>query len=666
MSVRLKLLRIYQGLDTVLLNMIHRKTPKNGGLPGMSSKYRLHFQGDVAECMEGLQLLASDFDYELSPDGISVSVEQQAGSPIVVEKRFSSTDPLLGRSTFQSARPSLEQMTAQKEDFVLTEEPQFTMNGAMFDVSQGNAVPRVETVKNILRRMAVMGLNMLMMYCEDSYVVPEEPYFGYMRPRFTHDQLKECDEYAAVFGIEMIPCMQTLAHLPDVLKWAVYADIKEDDTTLLVGSERTYEFIERMIKAAAAPFRTKRIHIGMDEAWNLGMGAYFRRHGLRNKFDIMTEHLARVLEIVKRLGLQPMMWGDMFFRAASKSGAYYDLDVEFTPEMLAAVPKDVQLVYWDYYHHDEEFYREFIRRHRQFGSEPIFAGGIWGWISFTVNWSKTFITTNAALKACKDEGIKEVLATVWGDNGTECNIYTTLLGLQLFAEHGYARELDMERLKQRFEFCTGASYDDFINLKYLDEIPGTEPDNLNTANPSKYLMWQDILAGLFDKNIEGYPIAAHYAQLAQKLDPAKDRNGAYNPLFAYLHHVADVLALKSEMGLNVTAAYRAGDRKRLRQLIDTDLPTLAEKVRTLHEIHRELWLDTYQSFGWEIMDMRYGSLSARIKSAIDQIERYLDGRLPRIDELEAERLYYDGRPGIVRYTNFYHRIVSASPIAARG
>ena len=188
-----------------------------------------------------------------------------------------------------------------------------------------------------------------------------------------------------------------------------------------------------------------------------------------------------------------MMWG-VCFSAASKSGAYYDLGIKFTPEMLAAVPKGVQLVYWDYYHHEEDFYREFIRRHRDFGSEPIFAGGIWGWISYTVNWSKTLITTNAALKACKDEGIKEVFATVWGDNGTECNIYTTLLGLQLFAEHGYARELDMERLKRRFEFCACAKFDDFINLKYLDEIPGTEPDNLDTANPSKYLMWQDILA----------------------------------------------------------------------------------------------------------------------------------------------------------------------------
>ncbi len=29
--------------------------------------------------------------------------------------------------------------------------------------------------------MAVMGLNMLMLYAEDSYVIEGEPWFGYMR-----------------------------------------------------------------------------------------------------------------------------------------------------------------------------------------------------------------------------------------------------------------------------------------------------------------------------------------------------------------------------------------------------------------------------------------------------------------------------------------------------
>ena len=73
-----------------------------------------------------------------------------------------------------------------------------------------------------------------------------------------------------------------------------------------------------MIKAAAAPFKTKRIHIGMDEAWKLGQGNYLKLHGYRKKIDIMSEYLGRVLQITDRLGLRPMIWSDMYFRGASK------------------------------------------------------------------------------------------------------------------------------------------------------------------------------------------------------------------------------------------------------------------------------------------------------------------------------------------------------------
>ena len=88
-----------------------------------------------------------------------------------------------------------------------------------------------------------------------------------MRGKYTEAELRECDDYADLFGIEMIPCIQTLAHLYEPLRWkGVYGDITENATTLLPGEKQTYEFIRHLIEAASKPFRTKRIHIGMDEA----------------------------------------------------------------------------------------------------------------------------------------------------------------------------------------------------------------------------------------------------------------------------------------------------------------------------------------------------------------------------------------------------------------
>jgi len=632
---------------------------------------KLHFSGDLQECMKGIGILAGDFGYEISNNGkdcLNIKVEKRSGCDIYVAKK--GLDAVIRYSEkihfFRALGLLLEALKHNDEDFEITEEPQFTMNGAMFDVSQGNAVIGVETVKNFLRRMAVMGLNMLMLYCEDSYEVKEQPYFGYMRGKYSYEDLKECDDYADIFGIEMIPCIQTLAHLIDILKWPVYWDMRDDEETLLVGEEKVYKFIEDLIVAAAAPFRTKRIHIGMDEAWRLGMGAYFDKHGLRKKFDIMNEHLARVLEIVRKHNLKPMFWSDMYFRAASKSGGYYDIDIEISQELLDTVPKGAQLVYWDYYHDDEEFYREFIKLHRKFGSEPIFAGGIWTWIGFCANWGKTFRTTNPALNACKKEGVKEVFVTIWGDNGTESNVYSNLLGLQLFAEHGYSKELDMDKLKNRFEFCTGCNYDDFISIKYLDEIPGTDEDNMETCNPSKYLMWQDLLTGLIDYNIEGLPLNAHYEKLAKTLENAVNRNGEYGFIFEYLSKVSQVLSIKSEMGIKITEAYRNGDSSALRAFVEIQLPELEKRVKELRSIHKEQWFVINKALGWDIMDMRYGSLLIRIQSAIEQIGDYLDGKFERIEELDEERLSFTGKPGLVKYGNFYGFIVSPSRIAPRG
>jgi hypothetical protein len=62
------------------------------------------------------------------------------------------------------------------------------------------------------------------------------------------------------------------------------------------------------------------------------------------------------------------------------------------------------------------------------------------------------------------------------------------------------------------------------------------------------------------------------------------------------------------------------------------------------------------------MDMRYGSLIARINSAIIQITDYINGKTERIEELEEERLPYNGYKGPINYMNFYGKIASPSRI----
>ena len=100
----------------------------------------------------------------------------------------------------------------------IEEKPCFETVGIMFDCSR-NAVLLPETLRSILRKMALMGLNLGMMYTEDTYEVPGQPYFGYQRGRYTFAELQALDDYADMLGIELCPCVQTLGHLNRALHW---------------------------------------------------------------------------------------------------------------------------------------------------------------------------------------------------------------------------------------------------------------------------------------------------------------------------------------------------------------------------------------------------------------------------------------------------------------
>ena len=76
-------------------------------------------------------------------------------------------------------------------------------------------------------------------------------------------------------------------------------------------------------------------------------------------------------------------------------------------------------------------------------------------------------------------------------------------------------------------------------------------------------------------------------------------------------------------------------------------------------------MTTNKPFGWEVLDIRYGGVLARIDSSIERITDYLDGRINKIEELEQERLYFDGadRPGgVFAGINRYVQIPTACPI----
>ncbi|MFD0590387.1 beta-N-acetylhexosaminidase [Paenibacillus sp. GCM10027627] len=601
----------------------------------------LKFQGNTEELRQGISLLLHDLGVAESEGGIAVTVEPSQGGLEVGLNGQEAYIRYEAKHQFFRGLGLLVQKAQGGEAFHIKEKQQFDTIGPMFDLSR-NGVLTVDAFKFLLRKMALMGLNTVMLYLEDTYEIEGEPYFGYMRGRYSAAELKEIDDYADQFGIEAFPSIQTLAHLEEFLKWEPVKEYKDTKGALLVGSEKTDRLVENMIRSVTAPFRSKKLHIGMDEAEELGRGKFLDHNGHVSRFEIMTGHLDKVLKVTRGLGLKAMMWSDMFLKLASSNGEdYYGHETQIPEEMASRIPKDVDMVYWDYNHVEAADYETLIAKHRPLGNNLVFAGAVWVFNTFGVNYGLSLPATETALTVCKKEGIKEVYATMWGDDGMESNPYIAFLGLQLYAEHAYTEgSPDMAVVEERVKFCTGIDADLYLQMKYLDETPGAEPDNQKQSNPCKFLLYQDVLLGLFDKQIDGLEMNAHYAKLEGDIASRRNPAAELDYLFEVPQKLAGVLKLKSEVGLELKRAYDAGDKAELKRIATEVLPAISRAVSELRSAHRSQWLTMFRPFGWEVIDIRYGGVISRLDTAGMRLLDYVDGRIANIEELEQERLVY--------------------------
>lgn len=497
--------------------------------------------------------------------------------------------------------------------------------GMMLDMSRGG-VMTVEAVKGMIDAHAALGLNLMMLYTEDTYTVPEAPYLGYLRGRYTEKELREMDDYAAESGVELVPCVQTLAHLEQFLQWDVNRDIKDNDCVLMIDEPKTYAWIRVALTAFRRCFRTNRIHIGMDEAHGVGLGEYYQKHGAVNRFELLNRHLNRVVDICKELGFKPIMWSDMFYRLGSKNNDYYDTDAVVPESAIAQIP-DVALCYWDYYHTDEQFYAGMLEGHRKMGKEVVFAGGIWTWSGILPHVRKTNATMYPALRACLKAGIGTVLATSWGDDGCETDYRLALNQLPIYSEHVWLGEdctrAEVERMGERLTGLSEACFN-AMGAFYADD---------EDRRPGKGLFYCDPLypltEGLWD--LTGYRegLEEGIKTLERHLDDSRCE-------YAWL---AMRIALEKLNWVNeLRPAYLRGDKAVVLTMANEKLPAMRELYVKMMSVWREQWESGRKRNGWETICARLGAVIARLDDVQRILLRWADGTIECVEELDETPL----------------------------
>ncbi|MCI2048741.1 MAG: beta-N-acetylhexosaminidase [Lachnospiraceae bacterium] len=612
------------------------------------------------ECKRALMLVSQRLKFTENNDGIKLTVCTTGKGLTIRHNKNGWVIECANLSGFVRALGLICQFEKEPDGFCYQENSKFRSLGAMIDCSR-NAVPSVDALKNIVISLALMGYNTLQLYTEDTFELRGYPYFGYMRGKYSLKELQDIDDFAASLGIEVIPCIQTLAHLRHAMRWDEFRDMVDCNDILLCGEEKTYEWIEAMFRTMSSAFRSRRINIGMDEAHMLGLGRYLDLHGYENRTDIMLHHLQRVIRIAEKYGYYPMMWSDMFFRLANE-GKYTAVDGPVDPKVISAIPENVSLIYWDYYAEEKDTYIRMMKKHKEFGKPVIFAGGAWKWTGFTPHNQYSMKIASLAADAAEECGIQDVLITCWGDNGAEASMFSVLPSLGYWAERCWADDGEEWR-KARFQICCGGNYDDLMLMDLPSYTPTNPCPGRRGLNPEKYCLYQDILLGLADFTKPEKTESQYYAVCGQKLAAAAGRNPLYFPMLHAQAKLCKLLECKVSIGTDLREAYSDGDRAVLKRILEERIPVLQKRLEDFQQAYHTQWNSENKIFGLECFDIRTGGLMQRIRTAAERIRAYLDGQLTSIPELETEILpLHDKGTDNDFSTVLWEEIVSAAGI----
>ena len=593
---------------------------------------KIKFSGDE-KFIFGLNELSEQFGFVLSDDGIPFVCEK-GGEGITADITPLSVTLRYGKDGdfFRAFSLALQYMGQTRHIKV---ESGFKRFGTMLNCSDKPL--NVCFIKNFIRKSALMGYNYLQLYTEVTYEIPSEPYFGYMKGRYSQDELKDIVGYGKKFGVELVPCIQTLGHMQHLFKWDRFSDLHDIERVMLIDYEGTYALIEKMLGSLSECFDTDRINLGMDEAYFAGFGRYnwFVDPNKPDLSELFIKHLKRVLALAEKYGFsKPSIWFDNLFGINYKG--YINPPVwlfdDFRKEIRESFPA-VQMIFWNYVLTDESDFSRIVGYIRQLSDNISFASMAHGYTSFAPDNAQTAKLVATAKNACKANGIDDIMITWWG--GMLSPLALTA-GLYDYIERcGESCGYDAD---ERCKFLFGYGYGELSKL----DLPNYIEKNVAATgmaegkNPPFYILADDLLLGIMSAHVPENA-SEIYSKYSKELLKLSERGGEYSVIFAFESKLCELLAVKCDLPRKIKSAYDLRDKTALKKIAAV-LPSLAEKIEEFHSAYADYWKTFNKSFGWEVFDNRLGGIVMRVKTVKKLLEEYADGKIDFIEELECERL----------------------------
>ena len=344
--------------------------------------------------------------------------------------------------------------------------PDFECRGAYLDITRGK-VPKLETIKAFIDKIAYYKMNSLQLYVEHTYEFKEYEDSLERTGYITSAELKELDLYCKENFIDFIPSLSTFGHLYELLEKDRYKHlcILDDYTperhfwierakhhTIDPLHPESYPLIKSLIDQYRPNFTSEWFNICCDETFDLKES---QRHKDKDTGTLYVDFVLQIIDHLRKNGKKVMMWGDVLLNH---------------PEQIHKLPDDAVLLNW-FYKADPN--PEQIKCFHDAGKPQILCVGTQTWSRFCENIPIALLNIQNMTQLGRQYGAKGILTSIWGDNGHTSSLALAECSLAFGAERSWNVETDKEDIFGKVDKLT---YKAEGLSKYANELCALETE----------------------------------------------------------------------------------------------------------------------------------------------------------------------------------------------
>ncbi len=516
-------------------------------------------------------LPAEGYELRIGADGIDLAAADDAG-------------------TFY-ARSTLAQLARIHDgslpEGVIRDHPDLPARGVMLDISR-DKVPSMASLRDLIDRLASWKINQVQLYSEHTFAYRNHQIVHEHASPLTADEIIELDAFCRQRFVELVPNQNCLGHMNRWVEHEPYRALAlapdgftdpwgmfRNAMTLDPVNPGSLELIRELLAELLPLFTSRRVHLGLDEAWELPPERM-------DEFMAWIDTLRSLPELADH---ELLIWGDMI------AG---DID------RLRQIPAGVTVCEWGY--DDWHPFDERVSMLSDAGVPFWVAPGTSSWLSVVGRVPNMIGNCHAAARAALAHGAVGYLNTDWGDQGHLQQHPISDPGFVYGAAVSwcFASNADLDLGAALSTHCyddpSGNMADAVLALgrTYLDITP--QFPNMATIVLHLYFpqltVGRGLTRGITLDQLDG--LAEHLADARALARTARSARADTEQLTRELEWSADIVTLTTD-----DARARLEGDGTIGSIDEETRKRLAARLADLTEEHRALWLQRNRPGGLE-------------------------------------------------------------------